>query len=151
MQLLAGVLLLGAALAAVVRAQDDRQVMIQALELDNADIRLVLKTIFQKADASFTIDPTLQGKVTMRVSNLPLHTVLDHVVRQVNAGYAIDQSGVYHFMPKARQAVPVPASSEGGVGIAYGDPYVFVVKGNRVFRMNRELKVLSETTLPHDR
>ncbi|HVL39589.1 MAG TPA: hypothetical protein VM328_09390 [Fimbriimonadaceae bacterium] len=143
-------------LGVAVRAQEHGEnatVRIQSLELDNADIRLVLKTIFQKARGSYTIDPDVQGKVTMRIHDAPLNTVLDHVMRQVDAGYAIDGAGVYHFMPRRSQVAPSKAEAGGGaVAISADDQYLYVVRGSQILKLSKgSLTAVQSARLPDPR
>ena len=81
---------------------------------DRADIRSALREVFKTIGASYTIDPKVKGTVTMELANVSFETVLQTLLRQVDATYRIE-GGVYEILKRNE---PQP-----GVGFMGPDPY----------------------------
>jgi hypothetical protein len=66
----------------------DKQV-IDELTTNQADVRQLLPKLFQ-GRGSFVLDPAVSGQVTVSLKHLPFMTVLQTILRQVNATYRIE-------------------------------------------------------------
>jgi len=67
---------------------------ISSLELSQADVREAVRALFKNVNASYTIDPDVQGPVTASLKNVTFETALQNILRQVDATYRIE-AGVY--------------------------------------------------------
>jgi|GEM_PF-2001444 len=74
--------------------------IVDKFEAKNENVREVLRSLFKKMGvAGYTIDPTVQGNVTLSLSQVPLNIALDYLMRQVDAIYQVD-SGVYMVLSR---------------------------------------------------
>ena len=64
------------------------------LELDQADVRDALRIIFRTVGANYSIDPLVQGTVTLSIRDVPFETALRNVLNQVGATYRVE-AGIY--------------------------------------------------------
>src|SRR6266496_729046 len=55
------------------------------LNLENADIKYALKLLFNSAGANFTLDPFVQGTVTVSLSDVLFKTALESILRSTNS------------------------------------------------------------------
>ena len=78
---IAGGVLLGGAPAA--RAQDVSGKPV-TINLQNAPVQTVLRSLFKSAGKNFTIDPTVTGSVTVDVTQVPFDTALSAVLAGTN-------------------------------------------------------------------
>lgn len=89
-------------------AQDDpRDRMVSSLELDQADIRDALKLLFRMVQANYTVNPDVQGTVTISLQNVPFETALRAVLNQVDATWRVE-GGIYNIIKKAEPAPVTP-------------------------------------------
>lgn len=80
-------------------AQDSGKT-INKLDLENADIRDALKSIFDSVGFNFSVDPAVQGTVNLKIATpTPFEVVLQNLLTQVNATYRIE-GGVYTIILK---------------------------------------------------
>lgn len=85
------------------------------LTLENADIRYGLKLLFNSVGANFTLDPLVQGTVTVSLTDVPFRTALESLLRSTNSTGRLSyrlEDGVYHIGPKAEDAGPADVRSE---------------------------------------
>jgi hypothetical protein len=126
-----------------------------SLDLRDASLRDALKQFFDSAKVDYAIDPTVNGFVTLKVTDQPFDTVLKLLLRSSSQPltYAKD-SGVYMVKPRimapppvAETSLPVPEATNvasGGlkletITLTYLDPFdlkdlmglVFVPTGSR--------------------
>jgi hypothetical protein len=104
-----GMLLLGVA-APVMAQNDPRDQNIPSIELQEADIRDALKILFKNVGVSYTVANDVQGTVTVSLRDKPFETVLQALLRQVDATYRVE-GGIYNIIKKELAVVP-----EGGGG-----------------------------------
>lgn len=71
--------------------------VIVRVDYDQADIHLVLKELFRSAGRSHTVDPKLNGFVTIGLRNLPFDQVLSLVLRQAEGAYRIEVGQKYEI------------------------------------------------------
>lgn len=71
--------------------------VIVRVDYDQADIHLVLKELFRSAGRGYTVDPKLNGFVTIGLRNLPFDRVLSLVLRQVDGAYRIEVGQKYEI------------------------------------------------------
>lgn len=65
---------------------------------NRADVQEVLKAVFDQTDKQFTIDHTVTGQVTLRLSAQPLTTILNSICSQVFLRYQVDpKTGIFRF------------------------------------------------------
>lgn len=112
-----GLALVGSVTAVPVRAyaQDQGEKIIPSLDLDQADVRDALKIIFKVTGYSYSVDPAVQGTITVHLENKTFETVLRNVLNQVGATYRLE-AGVYNIVPR-----PVVPSTVPGLP---GDQFV---------------------------
>ncbi len=85
------------------------------LELQGADVRQALRDLFRTSGRSYTIDPAVQGPVTLSLQNVSFDTALQNMTRQVNATYRIE-NGAYAIVPAGQAAGPEGRLGAGGFG-----------------------------------
>jgi len=81
------------------------------LNLENADIRYGLKLLFQSVEANYTIEPGVQGAVTVSLSDVSFRTALESMIRTVQAQAPITyrvENGVYNVGLKRADPAPEP-------------------------------------------
>jgi type II secretory pathway component GspD/PulD (secretin) len=103
-----------AAVPTAANAQDLNQKQVSSLELNQADVREALRSLFKDVSASYTIDPEIQGQVTVSLKRVTLEVALQNMLRQVDATYRIE-AGVYMIVK--RRLVEPPLDGNGGVPI----------------------------------
>lgn len=106
---LATLVVLGAsAVAAPIRAQEQGSTKYQdvnnkrvTLTLENADIRFALKLLFQAAGVNYTIDQSVQGSVTVNLTDVPFRVALESTLK--NSAFPLTyrvEGGVYSVQPR---------------------------------------------------
>ncbi len=92
------------------------------LNFEGADIRDVIKVIFDTLKENYTVDPQLQGEVTVQTSRPlardQLLPTLETLLRMSNA-VLVREGGMYRILPAAgavKQGNLVPRLGRGGVG-----------------------------------
>ena len=68
------------------------------LDVWQVDVREVLRMVAKQTGISYSIDPKIQGSVSLAVQGVGLHEVLSKLLRQVSANFEIE-SGIYSFRP----------------------------------------------------
>ena len=100
-------------LVAKVRAQpqptqsDASQQIIPSIEFQNTDIRHCLQSLFKIVNISYSIQPEVQGTVTVSLKNVTFETALQNVLRQVDSTYRVS-SGVYEIIRRSAPATQLP-------------------------------------------
>ncbi|MDX2064648.1 MAG: hypothetical protein SFX74_02780 [Fimbriimonadaceae bacterium] len=138
MKLIATALVL-ASLAVPAFAQDDLSTkIVPRLEYEQADVREALKALFKAVGVpGYTIDPAVQGSVTVNLTNVTFDVALQSVLRQVDATYRVE-GGVYQIIRKEidqtptnldqnNQVAPVTNKVIRRIPIKYGDPQVIAI------------------------
>jgi len=67
------------------------------LDANQADVRQILRKVFQNANVSYSIAPEVQGIVTISLRNVTLEVALQNILRQVDATYRVE-SGVFEII-----------------------------------------------------
>ena len=106
------------------------------VKYDQADVRFVLKQLFDSVGVSYTLDPNVQGTVTVSLTDVPFTVALDNILRPLNLTYRVE-NGVYFVtvrQPEEVPAAPVPdaAAPEEGIRadvpekiqLNYANPYL---------------------------
>jgi len=108
-KVLAGALLafgIWAAPAPIAAQEDPSNVMIESLELDQADVREALKILFKNvSNVSYSIAPEVQGLVTVSLKKVRFETALQNILKQVDATYRVE-GGVYQIIKREEIAPP---------------------------------------------
>lgn len=76
------------------------KVKISELDFNGTDVRQALRAISREAGWSFSIDPKLQGTVTLQLRNIRFEDAIRKVLEQVNGTCSVEK-GVFAFKPKA--------------------------------------------------
>ena len=105
---LATIAILMAAQAAPLFAQQDgdptqRRV---TLKYEQADVRFVLKQLFDSVGVSYTLDPNVQGTVTVSLNDVPFTVALDNILRPLNLTYRVE-NGVYFVTVRQPEETPL--------------------------------------------
>lgn len=98
--------------------------IVEKFEANNEDVREVLRSLFKKMGvAGYTIDPTVQGNVTLSLSQISLNTALESLVRQVDATFRVED-GIYQVLRKKPSPSPVSTTlNKTGIRwVSYEDP-----------------------------
>lgn len=70
------------------------------MDLQDADIRIAIKTIFVHSNKeSYILDNNVQGKVTLLLRDVPFNVGLQTILESVGATYTIE-AGIYKIFPK---------------------------------------------------
>src|SRR6185436_12387754 len=85
---------------------DLRNQIVPSLELQDADVRDALKLLFESVGVTnYTIANDVQGRITVKLTNVPFETALRNVLNQVDATWSIE-AGIYQIK-KREQPPPV--------------------------------------------
>ena len=136
--ILAAIAILMAAQAAPLFAQqggDPTQRRV-TLKYEQADVRFVLKQLFESVGVSYTLDPNVQGTVTVSLNDVPFTVALDNILRPLNLTYRVE-NGVYFVTVRQPEEAPLAptvdttAPDEGvrlnlpeKVQLSYANPYL---------------------------
>src|SRR6266571_2103813 len=95
-----------AAIVRPARAQEPKQDVTAkkvTLNLDNADLRYALKLLFTSAGVNYTLDQTVQGTVTVALTDVQFRTALESVLRSTQSQSPLTyrvEDAVYIITPK---------------------------------------------------
>lgn len=123
-------------------SQDIENTEIQSLELEQAEVRDALRQLFKNVNVSYQIAPDVQGTITLTIKKKPFKTVLENILRQVDATYRID-GGVYNIIKrvdtiqlgKDTDQGPAPTNTRiiSKIYIMHADPAViFILLGRQL-------------------
>ena len=76
------------------------------VKYDQADVRFVLKQLFDSVGVSYTLDPNVQGTVTVSLTDVPFTVALDNILRPLNLTYRVE-SGVYFVTVRQPEETPI--------------------------------------------
>ncbi len=76
------------------------------VKYDQADVRFVLKQLFDSVNVSYTLDPNVQGTVTVSLTDVPFTVALDNILRPLNLTYRVE-SGVYFVTVRQPEEAPL--------------------------------------------
>jgi type II secretory pathway component GspD/PulD (secretin) len=102
-----GISLLSAVPATANAQADVSQKQISSLELNQADVREAIRSLFKNVDVSYSIAPEVQGQVTVSLKNVSFQLALENILRQVDATYRIE-AGVYEIVKKTASGTLFP-------------------------------------------
>ena len=90
-------------------------------EANQTDVREALTKLFQSVGVKFSIEPTVKGTVTYSVRNVTFDTMLEIILRQVDATYRVDNGEfqIYMKRPAPMTRNPWDRSSESSEGISF--------------------------------
>lgn len=96
--------------------------IVEKFEAKNENVREVLRSLFKKVEVvGYNIDPTVQGNVTVNLSQVPFTVVLEAVLRQVNARYRVE-SEIWQVLSKEKSPSPLSRiSTNSGIHFVTGD------------------------------
>lgn len=75
------------------------------LQGQDLDVRVALRALFTQAGLNYTVDPAVQGSVTISVKDVPFETALRLMLQQVKAEFVVE-GGVYVVRPRSEQPPP---------------------------------------------
>ncbi|GIV10863.1 MAG: hypothetical protein KatS3mg020_0354 [Fimbriimonadales bacterium] len=81
------------------------------VKYEQADVRFVLKQLFDSVGVSYTLDPNVQGTVTVSLTDVSFTVALDNILRPLNLTYRVE-SGVYFVTVRQPEEVPVAPDGE---------------------------------------
>ncbi|MGQ9901188.1 MAG: hypothetical protein ACUVR1_03115, partial [Fimbriimonadales bacterium] len=76
------------------------------VKYDQADVRFVLKQLFDSVGVSYTLDPNVQGTVTVSLTDVPFTVALDNILRPLNLTYRVE-NGVYFVTVRQQEETPL--------------------------------------------
>jgi hypothetical protein len=76
------------------------------VKYDQADVRFVLKQLFDSVGVSYTLDPNVQGTVTVSLTDVPFTVALDNILRPLNLTYRVE-NGVYFVTVRQPEEAPL--------------------------------------------
>jgi bla regulator protein BlaR1 len=137
------------------QVQDSSQRIIPSVEIQQADVRDALRSLFREVGISYAIAPEVTGKVTASLRNVTFQSALENILRQVDATYRIE-SGVYSII--RREGIrfgsdPNPVSfivrdPNVSSGITSDETYLYVIQGSRLFKVRKsDLRVVAHGNL----
>ncbi len=91
--------------ASLAFAQQDLSEKTVTLKYDQADVRYVLKQLFDSVGANYSLDPNVQGTVTVSITNAPFSVALRAVLDPLNL-VAREEGGVYYVTVRRQEEVP---------------------------------------------
>jgi len=107
--IVSGLLLVGAVALAQEGGQPDLSQKRVTVKYDQADIRYVLKQLFESVGANYSIDPQVQGTVTVSLTDVPFEVALNTILRQLDLTYRIE-SGVYYVTIRKPEEPTTPTT-----------------------------------------
>ena len=69
----------------------------------DADVRFVLKDLFQQVGANYALDQRVQGKVTVNLTDVPFRTALDSILRTLQSEHPVTwtlEDTVFKIVPR---------------------------------------------------
>lgn len=124
------------------------------LDVQEADVRDVLRILFQDVGGSYMVDPAITGTVTISVKDQPFRSVLEAVVRQVNGTIRV-QAGMYQIVPRQEVTITgdqnpafiAPAAQRRiqRIKIMHGDAQFIwqMLRGNAAWGRSPEISALA--------
>ena len=96
--------------------------IVDKFEAKNENVREVLRSLFKKVGVvGYTIDPTVQGNVTLSLSQVPFKVVLEALLRQVGARYRVE-SDIYQVLRDEDSSSPSSRiRTPSGISIVIGE------------------------------
>jgi hypothetical protein len=76
------------------------------VKYDQADVRFVLKQLFDSVGVSYTLAPNVQGTVTVSLTDVPFTVALDNILRPLNLTYRVE-NGVYFVTVRQPEEAPL--------------------------------------------
>lgn len=135
-------------------AQSADYKVISELNADKEDVREVLRTLFRRADVSFSIAPEVQGSVTFQMRNVTFGDALQHILKQVDATYWF-RGGIYYVEAKGQG--PDSQIRIGGDPahvdktppiITQDDKFLYILRGDTLYKVNKsDLKTVATRKL----
>jgi hypothetical protein len=131
-------------------AQDLRDRTVPSLELQDADVRDALRLLFESVGVTnYTIASDVQGRITVKLTNVAFETALRNILDQVGATWSIE-AGIYQI--KKREEPPAPSTGPTTpetpqatnvirkIQIQHADPYLIalLLSGNQDFASQPE-------------
>src|SRR5688500_12694690 len=131
-------------------AQDLRDRTVPSLELQDADVRDALRLLFESVGVTnYTIASDVQGRITVKLTNVAFETALRNILDQVGATWSIE-AGIYQI--KKREEPPAPSTGPTTpetpqatnvirkIQIQHADPYLIamLLSGNQDFAAQPE-------------
>ena len=136
-------------------AQDLRDRTVPSLELQDADVRDALRLLFESVGVTnYTIASDVQGRITVKLTNVAFETALRNILDQVGATWSIE-AGIYQI--KKREEPPAPSTGPTTpetpqatnvirkIQIQHADPYLIalLLSGNQDFAAQPEYSTQS--------
>ncbi len=84
---------------------------VSSLEYREADVRDALDALFKQVGASYSIDQSVQGRITVSLHNVSLGAALKNILLQVDAEAKIED-GIYRIMSRPPADSPAPQNSQ---------------------------------------
>ncbi|RYG28902.1 hypothetical protein EON81_27705, partial [bacterium] len=105
-----GATLLGASPAARAQDPDLGSKIIPTLKYEQVDVREALRALFKAVgNPGYTIDPAVQGTITVNLSNVTFDIAINNILRQVDATYRLD-GGIYQIIRREIDQTPQPGT-----------------------------------------
>jgi len=133
-------------------------------EFNQVDVRIALREVFKQSHQSYTIDPAVQGVVTLSLMNVSFDVALENIVRQVDATYRID-GGVYMIFPRpgSRPAIrrderidfasdssdiTISSKNEAPATMVQDSRFLYVLIGSRLEKIQKsDMKIVQVISL----
>ncbi|MDW8106741.1 MAG: hypothetical protein RMK45_04580, partial [Armatimonadota bacterium] len=77
------------------------------LKYEDADVRFVLKQLFESVGLNYVLDPNVQGTVRVSLTDVPFTVALESVLRPLNLTYRVE-NGVYYITVRQPEEVRMP-------------------------------------------
>jgi type II secretory pathway component GspD/PulD (secretin) len=132
-----------------------RRSVLVTLDLQGADVREALRSLFNQAKMPYSIDPEVQGTVTTKFAKTPFDVALQSITRQVDATYQLE-AGVVHILKRNEPSVGngfvpqfnAPIPGEPPIVVQDGN-YLYLISSGKIVKIRKsDLKVEREGTLP---
>ncbi|HVT13717.1 MAG TPA: hypothetical protein VHE55_15740 [Fimbriimonadaceae bacterium] len=101
-------MLVGVPMVAAAQQGDDKLI---SIDMQNADVREALRTLFKSVGLSYSVAPEVQGTVTLDLHNAKFETALQNICKQVDATYRIT-AGVYEIIHREDPVLRDPGPEE---------------------------------------
>lgn len=110
---------LGGLCSTSVAQTDTNQSKIETLVLKEVEVRSALEALFAKTGMSYSVDPKVQGTVTVSFHNVTLEAALKNILLQVDARSTVED-GIYRILPQAPVDNPPAAGKSDSAPVPNG-------------------------------
>jgi type II secretory pathway component GspD/PulD (secretin) len=143
------------------------QRVVALVDYNRDDVRDALRELIVNTGLSYSIDPDVQGTVSLSLHNVTFENALSNVLRQANAAYRLEGGVIHVYRVATAGAMPAgsPPSGPTGPELVRGDAegpaaepssrmvqdgaYIYVLSGAKVYKLAKsDLSIRAVRAVP---